>query len=86
MHVDPLGRQLCNCSCPIEQSNFACADTMIGVTVSVGGTLARRDDTVDSLVHRTGRLMYLSKGSGRNEVTLEADIDQAPSFPAPGVV
>lgn len=40
------------------------------VTISIGGTLARPGDTLESLVHRADKLMYRSKRAGRNRVTL----------------
>ncbi len=45
----------------------------IRVTVSVGATLARPDDTAETLVKRADRLMYRSKASGRNRVTFGGD-------------
>jgi diguanylate cyclase (GGDEF)-like protein/PAS domain S-box-containing protein len=39
------------------------------VTVSVGVTCARLDDTLESLLTRADRLMYASKAAGRNRVT-----------------
>ncbi len=41
------------------------------VTVSVGGTLLRPDDTPDSWVARADQLLYRSKQAGRNCVTVE---------------
>ena len=43
----------------------------IGVTVSVGATLARVVDTTDSLVERADKLMFESKRRGRNLVSIE---------------
>jgi len=43
------------------------------VTVSIGATLAHRDDTADTLVDRADRLMYRSKMEGRNRISLEID-------------
>jgi diguanylate cyclase (GGDEF)-like protein len=40
------------------------------VTVSIGGTLLLPEDTPDSLVGRADKLMYRSKQSGRNRVTI----------------
>jgi len=40
------------------------------VTVSIGSTLIRSDDTVQSLIDRADRLMYKSKRAGRNRVTI----------------
>jgi len=42
----------------------------IRVTVSIGATLAKGDDTPESLVSRADKLMYTSKRKGRNRVTL----------------
>jgi len=47
----------------------------LSVTVSIGGTLVMPGDTVESVVRRADRRMYLSKASGRNCVTV---------LPAPG--
>lgn len=43
----------------------------IGVTVSIGATLARVVDTTDSLVERADKLMFESKRRGRNLVSIE---------------
>ncbi|MHB8121240.1 MAG: GGDEF domain-containing protein [Desulfuromonadaceae bacterium] len=39
------------------------------VTVSIGATMSRSDDTAETIVSRADRLMYLSKSKGRNRVT-----------------
>ncbi|MBI4797337.1 MAG: GGDEF domain-containing protein [Desulfarculus sp.] len=39
-------------------------------TISLGATLAQPDDTTDSLLARADQLMYHSKSSGRDQVTL----------------
>ena len=54
----------------VEQSNVTYDRHIIGVTVSVGGTMVAPGDTTRSLVERADRLMYDSKESGRNTVTL----------------
>jgi len=41
------------------------------LTVSIGGTLARRDDTTASLVRRADTMMYESKRQGRARATVE---------------
>jgi diguanylate cyclase (GGDEF)-like protein/PAS domain S-box-containing protein len=42
----------------------------LAVTMSIGGTLLRPDDTHDSFVARADALMYQSKQQGRNRVTI----------------
>jgi len=40
------------------------------VTISIGGTLARSGDTLESLVHRADKMMYQSKAEGKNCVSV----------------
>jgi diguanylate cyclase (GGDEF)-like protein len=42
----------------------------LAVTISVGGTRLRPDDTPDSVVGRADALMYQSKLGGRNQVSV----------------
>jgi diguanylate cyclase (GGDEF)-like protein/PAS domain S-box-containing protein len=53
-----------------EQSSMTNGNKTIKVTISVGATLARDDDTVESLLSRADQLMYQSKSSGRNRITM----------------
>jgi diguanylate cyclase (GGDEF)-like protein/PAS domain S-box-containing protein len=53
-----------NSSVPVE-------DDDIRVTVSIGATLARPQDSPRQLVRRADRLLYQSKRAGRNLVTVE---------------
>lgn len=56
----------------VEQSWIAVPENPeLGVTISIGATMARPDDSVDSLVKRADQLMYASKQSGRNRVTAD---------------
>jgi diguanylate cyclase (GGDEF)-like protein len=43
----------------------------IGVTVSIGATIARVVDTTDTLVERADKLMFESKRRGRNLVSID---------------
>lgn len=43
----------------------------LSVTVSIGATLARCEDSTSSLIERADRLMYESKQTGRNKVSVE---------------
>ncbi|MGQ9801368.1 MAG: diguanylate cyclase [Candidatus Saccharicenans sp.] len=54
----------------IRSSRPADLDPSVVITVSVGGTLARPEDTVQSLIERADALMYQSKQHGRNCVTI----------------
>lgn len=40
------------------------------VTISIGATMARPDDSVHSLLLRADKLMYRSKAAGKNRITL----------------
>jgi diguanylate cyclase (GGDEF)-like protein len=42
----------------------------LGVTVSIGATVAEEGDTVESFVRRADQLMYRSKADGRNRLTV----------------
>jgi diguanylate cyclase (GGDEF)-like protein len=42
----------------------------ISVTLSIGGTIARRDDTPDTLFERADLQLYASKQGGRNRVSI----------------
>lgn len=44
-------------------------DQRLHVTISMGATLGRSDDTLESIVKRADRLLYQSKADGRNRVT-----------------
>ena len=41
------------------------------VTVSVGVTAVRREDTLETLIGRADKLMYISKKTGKNKVTTD---------------
>ncbi len=45
----------------------------ISVTLSLGATLAKENDTADSLIERADSLMYQSKSEGRNRVSCFPD-------------
>ncbi len=55
----------------VSQSNLSTGDVRISVTISIGATLARRNDTLRSLIKRVDTLMYKSKANGRNLVTID---------------
>lgn len=61
-----LAEKLKNMIC---KSDLDLDGTQIRITVSIGATLAREDDTVDRLIDRADQAQYLSKANGRNRVT-----------------
>jgi diguanylate cyclase (GGDEF)-like protein/PAS domain S-box-containing protein len=54
----------------IAQTEVKDNDLDLSVTVSIGATLIRPDDTIHALIDRADRLMYKSKRAGRNKVTI----------------
>jgi len=55
----------------VRKSHLVLPDRRIlSATVSIGGTLARETDTVESIVNRADGLMYQSKTDGRNRITI----------------
>ncbi len=55
----------------VEKSRLDIGDSRIKVTISIGATPARKDETLESLVTRADALMYRSKEAGRNCITLD---------------
>jgi diguanylate cyclase (GGDEF)-like protein/PAS domain S-box-containing protein len=55
----------------VATSSFSGRGHTLRVTVSIGATLARPDDTADTLTVRADRMMYVSKAAGGNRVTLD---------------
>ena len=55
----------------IGQTRIPIQETYLQVTVSIGGAIAHRDDTPETLLNRADRLMYRSKMEGRNRASLE---------------
>ncbi len=55
----------------VEQSSFMVDSKMIRITLSVGATIARKDDTIDMLLARADKLMYHSKSAGGNRLTMK---------------
>jgi diguanylate cyclase (GGDEF)-like protein len=54
----------------VENSRLDLGQMHLTVTVSVGATLLRPQDTPESIVHRADELMYQSKQGGRNRVSV----------------
>ena len=56
----------------VENSYLSVGDRKIRVSVSVGATVARLEDTVETLLRRADRLMYQSKKAGKNRLTTDS--------------
>jgi diguanylate cyclase (GGDEF)-like protein/PAS domain S-box-containing protein len=54
----------------VESSALRLPSGLVGVTASVGATLARPDDTPETVVRRADALMYEAKRGGRNRVVV----------------
>lgn len=56
----------------VEQSSLPMpGDPPLQATISLGGTLAKDQDTAESLLERADRLLYRSKASGRNRLSMD---------------
>jgi diguanylate cyclase (GGDEF)-like protein/PAS domain S-box-containing protein len=55
----------------VESAWVSLPDCSLHVTISLGVTLARLQDTPETLIHRADGLMYRSKTAGRNRITYE---------------
>jgi diguanylate cyclase (GGDEF)-like protein/PAS domain S-box-containing protein len=44
---------------------------VVSLSASVGGTVARRDDTADTLIRRADQMMYSSKAAGRGRAVVK---------------
>ena len=53
----------------VEHSSLRLKDKNVGVTISIGITLVRTDDTLNSIIDRADQNMYKSKRAGQNCVT-----------------
>lgn len=54
----------------VRQTRIACGAVDIAATISVGATMARLGDTIESLVNRADEALYESKRKGRNQATI----------------
>ena len=55
----------------VEKSHVRIGDEIMHMTISGGATLARPDDTIETLIERADELLYKSKQSGRNTLTVD---------------
>lgn len=57
----------------VEQSNIFVGPDIVRMTVSIGATLAQRNDDINTIIQRADELMYNSKVSGRNCISIHTD-------------
>ena len=54
----------------VEASRLDIDDQSLAVTISIGATCMQKNDTPESIIRRADELMYQSKHTGRNRVTV----------------
>ncbi|MBU0552772.1 sensor domain-containing diguanylate cyclase [Myxococcota bacterium] len=67
--VEMLAARLCAL---IRATQVQAPGGALGLTASIGATIARKGDSVDALIKRADGLMYQSKANGRDRVTFGA--------------
>lgn len=55
----------------VESHAFKLDVTSIKITVSIGGTMYKNDESKESVIERADHNMYVSKSTGRNKVTIK---------------
>ena len=53
----------------VENTGISSNGDKLRVTISIGATMVRLEDTTDSVMKRADELLYMSKQAGRNQVT-----------------
>lgn len=72
-HLLGVARKLCRL---IAKSTLNIGENQEGLTVSIGATVGREDDTVSSLVARAAELSEQGKNAGGNQVVLDPDLNE----------
>ena len=54
----------------IENSYITIKGNKLSVTVSIGATIVNANDTMESIIKRADTLLFKSKESGRNRLTI----------------
>jgi diguanylate cyclase (GGDEF)-like protein len=53
----------------VENTGISSNGEKLKVTISIGATMVRPEDTSESVMKRADDLLYMSKEAGRNQVT-----------------
>jgi diguanylate cyclase (GGDEF)-like protein/PAS domain S-box-containing protein len=70
IHAEDLKRMGNRLRSLIEKSYILHKGEKLNVTISIGATLVKQDDTIDSLIIRADAFLYRSKAKGRNCLTM----------------
>jgi diguanylate cyclase (GGDEF)-like protein/PAS domain S-box-containing protein len=65
-YIVKIANKLCQL---VAGSQLFVEDNNVQVTISIGATLSHPDDTIETVLKRSDRLLYESKAAGRNQVT-----------------
>jgi len=57
----------------VDQSSISIGSETVNVTVSIGATLGKPDDDINTILSRADRLMYESKRAGRNCISINSE-------------
>jgi PAS domain S-box-containing protein len=60
----------------IKESFVTAHGQRISATISIGGTLARPEDTKEAVLERADKLLYKSKGGGKNRFTMDVSCQE----------
>jgi diguanylate cyclase (GGDEF)-like protein/PAS domain S-box-containing protein len=66
--LESLGKRMCSL---IAESYILHDQKKLKITVSIGGTLGIKNDTIEEIIKRADKALYASKIDGKNRVTME---------------
>ena len=55
----------------VERMSVFTGESVIKITMSIGAAIAKEDDNIQGVIKRADKLMYMSKNTGKNKVTIE---------------
>jgi len=69
--VDIMKRLADRCCLLVAQTSVASGGHTVSLSVSVGGAVATKNDSADTLIKRADKLMYRSKAAGRGRAAVD---------------